>query len=438
MITSLQPDEAKNEMWGLIERLFPIHRTLVNDGFLESLEIIREKVDLNILKYDSGMEVWDWIIPDDWDVKEAYIADSRGNKLIDFRNSNLHLAAYSIPFTGKLTKKELSEHILTLPDYPEAIPYNTLYYKKNDWKFCIAHNEWEKFKDGEIYNIHIDVEIKSGKLCIGEYYLPGKTTKEIIITSYLCHPSTANDNLSGVAVTVEAMKHLSKIKNRRYSYRFLIFPESIGSTTYLATHEDQLGDIIGGYVMTCCGDLGPMAYKKSYSGDSIIDKAAEYVIGQKYGKSNSNIRDFWLNGSDEQKFNAPGVRLPVGSFMRTPYSEFREYHTSKDNLDFISREKLYDSLDTLLKTIFVLDNNLKLKNNYKGEPFLSKHGIHKRIDLKNPDRQSLAYMQRAMMMEFDGLQSFLDISNKWGYCFEDIVELSKDFLNTGLVQMVKD
>lgn len=428
--------EVKDDMWELIVRLFPINRTLVNKGFRRSLEIIKEKIDIDILEYDSGDQVWDWIIPDAWDVNDAYIKDSKGNKIVDFKKNNLHLAAYSVPFSGTLTKKELVEHICTLPDHPDDIPYATLYYKKDEWKFCMAHKEWDKLRDDEIFDVHIDVDIKPGKLCIGVYYLPGEIDKEILLTSYLCHPSLANDNLSGVVVSIEAMKNLKNIKNRRYSYRLLIIPEAIGSITYLATHEDNLHKINGGYVLTCCGDSGSMTYKKSYAGDTIVDKAAEYVINQKYGKSKNNIRDFWLNGSDEQKFNAPGVRLPVGSFMRTPYSEFSEYHTSKDDLDFVSKDNLFDTLDTVLKTIFVVDNNLTLKNNYKGEPFLSKHGIYKAIDLKKPSRQSAAYIYRAMIMEFDGTQSFLDISQKWGYRFEDICELSKDFLDAGLVEKI--
>ena len=431
------PKSSMEEMWELIVELFPIHRTLVNDGFKNSLEIIKRKLDITILEYDSGMEVWDWIIPNAWNVREAYIKDSTGNRIVDFNNNNLHLAPYSAPFSGKLTKSELLKHIWTLPDDPGSIPYRTLYYKTDDWKFCIAHNDLRLFNDSEAYDVCIDIDSKPGKLCIGEYYLPGKTEKEILITSYLCHPSLANDNLSGVAVAVEIMKNLAAIDNRRYSYRLLVVPECIGATTYLATHEDQLHKIVGGYVLTCCGDDGIVTYKKTYSGNSIIDKAAVHVLKNKYQDSSFNEYDFWPNGSDEQKYNAPGVRLDVGSFMRTPYSEFAEYHTSKDNLSFISKEKLFDTLDSILRTLYVIDNDEILNNNYKGEPFLSKHGIYQSTDLKKPDKQSICYIQRVLMMELDGLNSLLDIADKWNYSFDDVYDVSREFLKSGLVRIVE-
>lgn len=425
-----------DNMWNMAETLFPIHRTIVNKGFRDSLEIIKEHLDITILEYESGKEVWDWIIPDAWDVKDAYIKNESGDIIVDFRNNNLHLAAYSMPFRDRISKEELLEHIWTLPEQPDAIPYRTLYYTANDWKFCLAHKDLCKFEDGEFYEVCIDVDMKPGKLCIGEYYLPGESEKEIILTSYLCHPSLANDNLSGVVLAVETMNILKTLKNRRYSYSLLIVPEAIGTTTYLATHEEQIEDIAGGYVFTCCGDSGKITYKKSYKGDTFVDDAAAFVITQKYGGDDSSVRDFWPNGSDEQKYNAPGVRLPVGSIMRTPYSEFPEYHTSRDNLEYISKEYLLDTLDTAIKTINILDNNEMLRNTFRGEPFLTKHGIYKSTDLKKPDKKSDAYIQRVLMMEIDGTNSLLNISQKWGYEFDDVYEVSRSFLKAGLVKPV--
>ncbi|MBI5557306.1 MAG: DUF4910 domain-containing protein [Deltaproteobacteria bacterium] len=418
-------------MWAMVEELFPIHRTLVNDGIRNSLELIRSSLDIAIHEFPSGMHVWDWIIPEAWNVNQAYIADLSGRKLVDFRNNNLHLAAYSCPFQGRLTKAELLEHIWTLPDQPDAIPYRTLYYKENQWRFCLAHDELSLFNDDDQYEVCIDVDLRPGKLCVGEFVLPGKTDKEIWLTSYLCHPSLANDNLSGVALAVSVMKTLASMPDRQYSYRLLLWPESIGATTYLASHEQILEKVVGGYVFTCCGDAGPITYKKSYFGNTLIDQAALHAL--RYAdRGNYSIRDFWLNGSDEQKFNAPGVRLPFGSFMRTPYSEFPEYHTSKDNLSFISKDQLAEILSVVLKALFIADTNRIYEPLYKGEPFLSKHGLHRQVDLKRPDRKSLAYIQRVLTMETDGHNSLLDIANKWDYHFDDILDESIIFSQAGL------
>ena len=429
------PDSSMDSMWELITKLFPIHRTLVNEGFRESIEIIKEKINLTVLEYNSGMHVWDWIIPDAWNAKDAYVKDSNGRKLIDLDKSNIHLAPYSVPFQGKLSGKELLKHICTLPDQPDAIPYRTLYNnKEGDWKFCIEHNDLDLFDENENYNVLIDVDIKPGKLLIGEYYLPGKKEEEIVFSTYLCHPSLANDNLTGVAVAVEIMKILSEVEDREYSYRLLIVPEGIGAITYLATHEDQIEKILGGYVFTCCGDPGSVTYKKSYSGNSIIDRAASHVVKNKYEHSNYSIRNFWLHGSDEQKYNGTGVRLPFGCFTRTPYGEFEQYHTSKDNLDFIERESLFDFLDTILETLYVLENDEVLKNNYKSIPFFSKHGIHRYIDSKNVDRESDAIILRMLGWEIDGVQSLLDIAEKWNFKFRNVHHVSRDFLKVGLAE----
>ena len=442
------PENAKENMWQLIEELFPIHRTLVGAGFRRSLDIIKEQLNISVLSYESGKQVWDWIIPNEWNVREAYIENSEGERIVDFQNNNLHLAAYSCSFEGKLEYKELVKYLCTLPNQPDAIPYRTLYYEEDEWMFCLSYNDFQKaFKEGidRAYYVVIDVEEKPGFLQIGEYYLQGRKEDEIIFSTYLCHPSMANDNLSGVAVAVELMKILATTKEREYSYRLLIMPEGIGPIAYLANTEDpmlldnalsKMKKIKGGYVFTCCGDPGSLTYKRSYNGNAKVDQAAIYAIKDKYDPYyfKYDIRDFWHHGSDEQKFNGPGVRLPFGSIMRTPYAEFKEYHTSDDNLDFISKDSLYDTLETALRILFVLDNNEVLEPKYRGEPFLRKHGLGYSVDLKKVDKSSGAYMRRVLLMELDGYKSLLDIANKCKYRFEDLYNASRDLLKAGLVE----
>ena len=408
-------------MWELASRLFPIYRCLVNEGVKESLEIIREYLDISIQQYPSGQEVFDWVIPNSWEVNVAYIKDSDGNTIVDIKDNALHLAAYSSPINKVLSGAKLRDYIDSLPDMPKTIPYRTLYYKKNQWLFCMSHESLSKVQDDKNYTVVIESYQKPGNLNIGDYLLPGKSKKEIWITSYICHPSLANDNLSGVVTAVASMLALSRLKDRKYSYRLLIWPESIGALTYLANHKSSLSNVKGGYVLTCCGDPGDITYKKTRMGDSVFDLAASHAI-RYLGKTDDRVRDFWLNGSDEQKLNAPGFRMEFGSFMRTPYSEFPEYHTSDDNLDFIKKEQLLDTLDHVMNALYIVDKNDVFFPKIIGEPFLSKHNVHRQVDLKKPDHHSLAYIQRLLIMEVDGDSSLLDIAEKWEYNFMEIYD----------------
>jgi len=245
----------------------------------------------------------------------------------------------------------------------------------------------------------------------------------------------ANDNLSGVVTAVSTILALSKIKDRTYSYRLLIWPESIGALTYLSNNKNMLNDVKGGYVLTCCGDTGDITYKKTRAGDSVFDLAATHAIRHN-GKTDDRVRDFWLNGSDEQKLNAPGIRMEFGSFMRTPYSEFPEYHTSDDTLNFIKQEKLLDTLNHVITSLYIIDRNDVFSENYIGEPFLSKYNLHRQVDLKNPDHHSLAYIQRLLIMEIDGTTSLLDIAEKWNYNFMEIYEEFDRLYSAGIFKKI--
>ena len=418
----------KEQIWSLIKKLFPIHRTLINDGFDSSLDIINKELELIIKSYKSGEKVWDWIIPDAWNVNEAYIEDKDGNKLVDYNNSNLHLSAYSEPFSGKITHAELLAHLNYLTDLPDAIPYNFLYYEK-DWSFNIKYNSLADFKDEE-YKIHIDVDKKPGKLKIAECFLPGESKEEIVFSTYLCHPSMANDNLSGVVSGVQLFKYISQMKDRKYSYRLLIMPETIGPITYLSNNEDRIKKIIGGLVLYCCGDRGPITYKKSYNGNSYIDKISKNVC-ENY-KKDYNVIDYFPGGSDERQYNAPGLRLPFGAVMRTPAGKFAEYHTSKDDLTVVDKESLFDTYKFLTKIVDLFEMNQVYKNNYKGEPFFKKHNITYPTQQEGLD-VSEAYNVKILASEIDGNNSLLDISNKWKISMEQLNKASKKLLEAGLI-----
>lgn len=420
---------AKKEIWELAERLYPIHRTLVNEGFNKSLDIISDYLDLNILSYASGQSVYDWVIPKSWNVKEAYIENSKGVRLVDFQDNNLHLAAYSESFEGYVSHDELMSHIKYLDDQPDAIPYNYLYID-GDWIFNIRKETLSKFDDNK-YKVVIEVDEKDDYLRIGEKYLPGQTEDEILITSYLCHPSMANDNVSGVVAAVEIFKQLSELENRKYSYRLLIQPETIGAVTYLSNTEESLDKVFGGFSVYCCGDDGPVTYKRSYSENSYIDRIIEFGLSQY--KDNFRVKDFYPGGSDERQFNAPGVRLNFGAFTRSQAGEFSEYHTSKDTLDFISVENLIDTVESILGCIYVLEKDQKYLNNFKGEPCFSKHNISYPTQ-KDAINKTSAYNVKIVTSEIDGNNTLMEISKKWNIPFDEVVATVNTLEDSDLIK----
>ena len=419
----------KRDMTALARALYPIHRTLVNRGYADSLDIIRRQLSLDVLEYPSGTAVWDWVIPHSWDVNEAYIEDSRGRRLVDFADNNLHLSAYSVPFQGTVSRAELLEHINSLEDRPDAIPYNYLYYRR-DWQFNVAHRDLANFTDDQ-YRVHVDVTEQPGTLKIGCCHLPGASKKELLFSTYLCHPSMANDNLSGVVVAVELFKLLSKMQQRRYSYRLIIVPETIGAIAYLAHHEDSLDDVKGVYVVYYCGDRGPIHYKRSFRKDALIDRVATHVL--RHYTNGAVVRKWKPFGSDERQYSAPGVRLPAGGFTRTPAGEFREYHTSRDTLDVLSEDALLDSVQTLYRFVQVWERDVTYANLYKGEPCLAKHQIA--YPSHHEDKADEAsYLVKKLMHDFDGTHSLLDMADKWDAPFDQVELIAKQFASAGLVK----
>ncbi len=360
---------------GLFDRLWPICRSIAGPGIRKSLDILAESIPLERLTFSTGTQVFDWTVPKEWVAKDAYFVGPDGKKRAEFKKNNLSLVSHSVPFKGTMNLEELKKHLFSIPDLPQAIPYITSYYKEQ-WGFCLPHEELESLPQGS-HSVFIDTELKPGYLVVGEAILEGKSKKEILLSTYLCHPSMANNELSGPLAMSLLYERISKLKNRRYTYRFVVSAETIGTICYLSLRGQHLKDhVIAGYQLTCMGDKGPFTFKKSRRGDSITDHAAlKYLRETEEG---FKIEDFDPgNGSDERQYCSPGFDLPMGSLMRTMYSRYPEYHTSLDNKDFISFESLVGSVNALEGILLDIESRQIYVNNFPFcEPQLGKRGLY--------------------------------------------------------------
>jgi len=369
---------------------------------------------LEIHEIATGSQVFDWTVPKEWNIRDAYVKNSRGERIIDFRKSNLHVVNYSVPIRKKMSLSELKEHLFTLPDHPDWIPYRTSYYKES-WGFCLSHKQWSALEDEE-YEVYIDASLENGHLTYGECYFQGNELNEVLISCHACHPSLCNDNLSGIALAVFLAKYLHSLP-LRYSYRFLFIPGTIGSITWLCLNEHQVSKIKHGLVLANVGDSGSSTYKKSRRSDAEIDRAAIHVL--KHCGEDYEIVDFSPYGYDERQFCSPAFNLPVGCLMRTPHGCFPEYHTSADNLDLVQPSYLANSFLKCLSVLSVLENNLTYINkNPKCEPQLGKRGLYRAIGGPEGDVDELAMLW--VLNLSDGSHSLLDIATQSGYPFEMI------------------
>ena len=340
-ISHLKSDLDFNElgvgMYHLISELYPICRSITGNGVRQTLSLTRKHIPLKVREVPSGTNAFDWTVPKEWNIKNAYVKNSKGEKIIDFNKSNLHVLNYSVPIKKKVSLKELKEHLFTLPEHPDWIPYRTSYYKE-DWGFCLSHNQFLKLKDEE-YEVSIDSSLEGGHLTYGEYYIKGTTSDEVLISCHICHPSLCNDNLSGIALTCFLAKYLRHVP-LKYSYRFLFIPGTIGSIVWLYLNEPNVSKIEHGLVASCVGDSGIVTYKKTRQGNTEIDRAVINVL--RSSGNDYEIMDFVPYGYDERQYCSPGFNLPVGCLMRTPHGRYPEYHTSADNLDFVQPHYLGD------------------------------------------------------------------------------------------------
>jgi aminopeptidase-like protein len=391
----------------LITELFPICRSITGNGVRETLGIIAREIPLKITEIPTGSKVLDWEVPDEWNISQAFIKDSHGRKIVDFKDSNLHVVNYSVPVKAKLALPELKKHLFTLQEQPDVIPYRTSYYDRT-WGFCMRHADLLKMKDDE-YEVVIESSLQEGSMTIAECVKRGTTDKEIIISAHTCHPSLANDNLSGIAVAVQLAKVLVKRKTN-YTYRFLFMPGTIGSIAWLSLNEKRTERIKGGFILSGVGDSGSINYKKSRKGDSLIDRAFLQILSQKEGAS---VLDFSPYGYDERQFCSPGFNLPVGCFTRSVFSTYPEYHTSGDDTSFVKPENLEDSFKTCMAVIDYLEKAPTYINlNPKGEPQLGKRGLYKAMHDQSVDKKQLQLALLWMLNLSDGNNSLFCISEK--------------------------
>ena len=389
------------------DRLFPLNRSLTGQDYQKSLDIISEIIPLKKINFLSGTKVFDWIVPKEWNVKKAYIADLNKKKLIDFEKNNLHLMGYSKKVSKKISLNNLKKNLYFIKKIPNAIPYVTSYYKER-WGFSLSYNQFKRLKD-KFYNVEIDSSLKNGKLTVGEKILKGKSKKEILISSYLCHPSMANNELSGPLTLAFLFNHLKK-KKLKFSIRFLIAPESIGTISYLSRFKDQIKkNVIGGYNLSCCGIKNYPHYKMSKKGSSIIDVAILHSLKKKKHK----LLDFSPIGSDECRYETLGINIPFGAFLRTDFDNYRQYHTSLDNKKIFDFNKIFENIKILDKAIdYINKSNIYLSKIKNCEPFLSKYKVYPTISKFNPvnkiDSKTLSIFW--LMSYSDGKTTDLEIS----------------------------
>jgi aminopeptidase-like protein len=406
---------AGASIYDLAAQLYPICRSITGDGVRASLEILSRFVPLTVHELATGTQVFDWSIPREWNIRDAYVKDSSGRKVIDFQKSNLHVVNYSIPVCAKLPLGELKKHIHTLPEQPDLIPYRTSYYAAS-WGFCISHNQMLELADGD-YDVVIDASLEDGQLTYGEFLHRGEQEDEVLLSAHICHPSLANDNCSGLALLAYIARHLGSMRTR-YSYRFLFAPGTIGSITWLSRNEASLDRIRAGLVISCVGDGGGPTYKKSRRGDALIDRVMMHVL--RYMSPGARVVEFSPYGYDERQFCSPGFDLPVGMFQRSQFGTFPEYHTSADNLDFIRPEHLELSCNLLLAAIDIIEKDRVYVNlNPKCEPQLGRRGLYAAVGgLKDAPAQLMAMLW--VLNLSDGGHSLLDIAERAGLPFASV------------------
>jgi aminopeptidase-like protein len=415
------------------DRLWPVTRSLTGDGNRETLAILSEIIDLDVTEVPCGTECFDWKIPPEWNINEAWIRDSKGNTIVDFAENNLHILGYSEPFRGKLSYEELASHLYTLPDQPGLIPYLTSYYKRR-WGFCLPHNQFLELDKDDTYEVFIDSSLDpSGSMTVGEAVIEGRTEKEILFSTYICHPSLASNELSGPLVSAFIYKKLKDYRDLKHTYRFLFVPETIGSIYSLSVKGDHWKKHLqAGFVLTCIGDDGPFTYKKSRMGNALPDRAAEMVLGQT--ESDSRIVEFIPRGSDERQYCSPGFNLPVGSLMRTMYGEYPEYHTSADNKEYISFDAMEKSVLKYLEVIELLERNERYINTMPDcEPQLGKRGLYPTLGSQKKTEDFVLAMMWILNLA-DGTNDLISISERSKIPVRQLIPVINKLIENGILK----
>ena len=416
-------------MYNLAVRLFPICRSITGDGFRQSLDMIREQVpEMKVFEVPSGTAVFDWTVPKEWNIRGGWIRKTNGETVIDFRNSNLHVLGYSVPVHQKVSREELMEHIYTQPEQPDWIPYVTSYYKER-WGFCMTERQRQQMTDDE-YEVFIDSTLEDGSLTYGELIVPGETDEEIFFSTYLCHPSMANNELSGPCLMTALIKYVNSLPNRRYTYRFVIVPETIGAITYLSRNLEAMQQHVkAGFVLSCVGDDRTYSMVSTKYEDTLADRVLENVLHYHYP---DYIRySFMKRASDERQYGSAGVGLPVCAFCRSKYHEYPEYHTSADDLSLISPEGLQGSYDAMVKVINALEYNLHYRMTCPCEPQLGKRGLYPTISQKG------TYAAFRTLQHFtayaDGRNDLIGISNILQVPVDQLIPIVRKLMEQHLI-----
>jgi aminopeptidase-like protein len=422
------PGAEGREAYAAVEALYPICRSITGDGVRQSLRLLQEIIPLELHEVPTGTQVFDWTVPKEWNIRDAYIKDAAGKRVVDFRCHNLHVLNYSVPVYRTMPLAELRAHLFTLPETPDWVPYRTSYYRET-WGFCLSQRQLDRMVDGE-YEVRIDSTLEAGNLTYGEYKVAGTTDEEVLFSCHACHPSLCNDNLSGMATAARLARLLEGL-SLRYSYRFLWIPGTIGSITWLAGNETILSRIKHGLVVSCVGDPGAFHYKRSRRGNAAIDTAVEHVL--LHSGHQFHTLDFIPYGYDERQYCSPGINLPVGCFMRTPNGRYPQYHTSADDLTLVTPSSLGESLWQLLRVIQVLEEDDRFLNlNPKCEPQLGRRGLYRQMG----GNKDAAVSEMAMLWVLnlsDGQHSLLDIAVRSGIAFDQISRAASSLREAGLL-----
>lgn len=412
--------------------LYPICRSITGDGIRRTLAMIRDRVPLQMSAVPTGTAAFDWTVPKEWNIYDAYIKVPGGNRVVDFKDCNLHVMNYSAPVHATMPLASLKAHIFTIPEKPDWIPYKTSYYKE-DWGFCLSHNQMLALEDRD-YEVCIDSALTEGHLTYGEFYIPGRSSNEVLISCHACHPSLANDNLSGLAVATFLAQFLSG-RDLRYSYRFLFIPGTIGAIVWLSRNPESVRRVRHGLVLTCIGDRRGFHYKKSRQGNAEIDRAAAHILT--HDSKSAEVLEFSPYGYDERQYCSPGFNLPVGCLMRSVWGSFPEYHTSADNLDFIRPEKLEESFRVCTAILDVLEGNRRYRNlNPFCEPQLGRRGLYRTTGGEVIGTQIEARLW--VLNLSDGEHSLLDIADRSKLPFATIQEAAALLVQGGLLSAVPD
>jgi aminopeptidase-like protein len=416
------------ELHAGVRELYPICRSITGNGLRQSLRLLQRRIPLELHEVPTGTQVFDWVVPREWNLKSARLLGPDGQVVVDIAQLNLHVLNYSVPYCGKVSREELDQHLHSIPDAPTLVPYRTSYYREA-WGFCLSHAQRNRLPLGE-YQVEIDTTLTNGSLTYGELALPGSQDEEVLISTHCCHPSLANDNCAGMVMCAALAQLLSGMK-RRYTYRFLFIPGTIGAITWLALNEKQAKRIAHGLVAACAGDSGPLTYKRSRQGNAEIDRAAVHVL--RHSGQDHQVRDFTPYGYDERQYCSPGFDLPVGSLTRTPYGEYPEYHTSADDPSLVRPEKLADTLRRYLEVFEVLEGNRAYRNlQPKCEPQLGKRGLYGAVGGQShamPDQMAMLWVLNLS----DGRRSLLDVAERSRLPFKKVWQAARALQSAGLL-----